>query len=370
MISTDFFDHLDKAIKSRHPFVLFSKPEHRSLKSYIQTNTETYRIDDYSESGFVFAPFDSAKDSFYIPLENSMVIELEHLDFDAKFKPNHLDRIEPVDDHLKLVSTAIDTINTTDLEKVVLSRAFKFNLQSSNPIEIFKSLAQTYPSAFTYCWFHPQTGFWFGASPESLLKLEGRSLTTMALAGTQTFNPAKDIEWDIKNKDEHAFVTDYLVDVLSNYLEPIKTSGPHTLRAGELLHLQTHITGRLKSTDYSLKELLRAMHPTPAVCGTPRQMALEYVFLNEAYDREFYAGFFGELNVPTEQTFRNSKKNIENRAYQPNRKSTHLAVNLRCMKLDGYLATLYSGGGITKNSDPLTECIEIQNKIQTIKKVL
>jgi len=76
MISTDFFDHLDKAIKSRHPFVLFSKPEHRSLKSYIQTNTETYRIDDYSESGFVFAPFDSAKDSFYITLENSMVIEL------------------------------------------------------------------------------------------------------------------------------------------------------------------------------------------------------------------------------------------------------------------------------------------------------
>ena len=120
----------------------------------------------------------------------------------------------------------------------------------------------------------------------------------------------------------------------------------------------------------SLKELLRAMHPTPAVCGTPRQMALDYVFLNEAYDREFYAGFFGELNVPTEQTFRNSKKNIENRAYQPNRKSTHLAVNLRCMKLDGSLATLYSGGGITKNSDPLTECVEIQNKIQTIKKVL
>ena len=57
-------------------------------------------------------------------------------------------------------------------------------------------------------------------------------------------------------------------------------------------------------------------------------------------------------------------------SYQPNRKSTHLAVNLRCMKLEGSLATLYSGGGITKNSDPLTECIEIQNKIQTIKKVL
>ena len=115
-------------------------------------------------------------------------------------------------DHFKLVSSALDTINATDLEKVVLSREFKFNLESSNPIEIFKTLAQTYPSAFTYCWFHPETGFWLGASPESLLKLEGRSLSTMALAGTQTFNLTANVEWDIKNRDEHAFVTDYLVD--------------------------------------------------------------------------------------------------------------------------------------------------------------
>ena len=88
------------------------------------------------------------------------------------------------------------------------------------------------------------------------------------------------------------------------------------------------------------------------------------------YDREFYAGFFGELNIPMESTFRNSKKNIENRAYQTVRKSTHLAVNLRCMQLKNTLAILYSGGGITKDSDPLTECLETENKIQTIKKVL
>ena len=112
------------------------------------------------------------------------------------------------------------------------------------------------------------------------------------------------------------------------------------------------------------------MHPTPAVCGTPRQMAFEYILSNEAYDREFYAGFFGELNISTEPTFRNSKKNIENRAYQTVRKSTHLAVNLRCMQLKNTLAILYSGGGITKDSDPLTECLETENKIQTIKKVL
>ena len=186
------------------------------------------------------------------------------------------------------MSSALDAITTTDLEKVVLSRAFKFNLESSNPIETFKTLVHSYPSAFTYCWYHPQTGFWFGASPEQLLKLERRSLSTMALAGTQAVNLGKAIEWDVKNREEHAFVTDYLVDILSNYIEPINISGPHTLKAGQLLHLQTNVTGRLKSTDHNLKDLLKAMHPTPAVCGTPRQLALDYIFSNETYEVFIY----------------------------------------------------------------------------------
>ena len=61
----------------------------------------------------------------------------------------------------------------------------------------------------------------------------------MALAGTQIFKSSEKVEWDSKNIEEHAFVTDYLVEVLSDYLEPIKISGPQTLKAGELLHLQT-----------------------------------------------------------------------------------------------------------------------------------
>tara|TARA_B110000967_G_scaffold198652_1_gene231997 strand:+ start:638 stop:1750 length:1113 start_codon:yes stop_codon:yes gene_type:complete len=370
MTSSDFFDQINTTIQSKHPFVVFSKPESPSVKAYIQTNSKTHTINDYSESGFVFAPFDSEKDSYYIPLETSTVLELEQPEFEVFSETGPLHSIDTADDHLNLVSKAIDEINATDLEKVVLSREFKFNLEHSNPIEIFKKLAQNYPSAFTYCWFHPQTGFWLGASPESLLKLEGKSMSTMALAGTQNFKSSDQVVWDSKNIEEHAFVTDYLLEVLSDYLDPIKTSGPHTLRAGELLHLQTLVTGRLKLTDYSLKHLLQAMHPTPAVCGTPRNRALEFINSKESYDREFYAGFFGELNTPANSTFRNSKRNIENRAYQTVHKSTQLAVNLRCMQLKDTLAILYSGGGITKDSDPLTECTETENKIQTIKKAL
>ncbi|AOR29502.1 isochorismate synthase [Formosa sp. Hel1_33_131] len=370
MTSTDFFDQINTAIQSKRSFVLFSKPENQAIKAYIQTTTENHIINDYSESGFVFAPFDSKKDSYYIPLEDSSVIKLEQLEFEVFSETSPLHSMDSTGDHLNLVSKAIDEIKATDLEKVVLSREFKFNLEDSNPIEIFKKLAQNYSSAFTYCWFHPETGFWLGASPESLLKLEGKSVSTMALAGTQIFKSSEQVQWDSKNMEEHAFVTDYLLEVLSDYLEPIKTSGPHTLKAGELLHLQTLITGRLKPTYQSLKQLLRAMHPTPAVCGTPRNRALEFINSMESYDREYYAGFFGELNIPSKSTFRNSKRNIENRAYQTERKSTHLAVNLRCMQLKDTLAVLYSGGGITKDSDPLSEFTETENKIQTIKKVL
>ena len=83
MTSTDFFDQINTAIQSKRPFVLFSKPENQSIKAYIQTNTETHIINDYSESGFVFAPFDSEKDSYYIPLETSTVYKLEQLDFEV-----------------------------------------------------------------------------------------------------------------------------------------------------------------------------------------------------------------------------------------------------------------------------------------------
>ena len=192
----------------------------------------------------------------------------------------------------------------------------------------------------------------------------------MSLAGTQPYAGSKDIVWDDKNHNEHAFVTDYLLDVLNDYLDGIKSVGPSTLKAGELLHLQTLITGRLKPSKEALKDLIHALHPTPAVCGTPRELALDFIKSYEGYDREYYTGFFGELNISNTSLFRNSKKNIENRAYQTLRKSTDLAVNLRCMKLLNTTAVLYSGGGITKDSDPNQECLEIHNKIQTVKCIL
>ena len=75
-------------------------------------------------------------------------------------------RLSRLKDHFNRVSKAIAEIKSSDLEKVVLSKEFKFSMEVSNPIEIFKKLSQSYPSAFTYCWFHPQTGFWLEPLPK------------------------------------------------------------------------------------------------------------------------------------------------------------------------------------------------------------
>ena len=367
---TDFFDQIEAALDSKRPFVLFSKPGQPLIKSYIQLDSECYTINDFTESGFVFAPFERDKNSYYIPTDKSSLNKLESAEFEILSRSNKSNTNNNSIHHIDLVSKAIKKIKLSELEKVVVSRAVQCILDSCDPIQIFKNLFQKYPSAFTYCWYHPKTGFWFGASPERLLKLEGKNFSTMSLAGTQPYKGTKEIYWDKKNYIEHAFVTDYLLNALNDYLDVIKTIGPSTLKAGDLLHLQTHITGRLRSSKESLNDLISILHPTPAVCGTPRELALDFIRSSENYDREYYTGFFGELNISENSSTRNSKRNIENRAYQTIKESTDLAVNLRCMKLINNTAVLYSGGGITKDSDPGQEYIEIYNKIQTVKSIL
>jgi isochorismate synthase len=367
---TDFFDQIEAALHSKRSFVLFSKPGQHLIKSYIQLDSECYIINDFTESGFVFAPFERDKDSYYIPTDKSSLLEIESAEFEISSLSNTLNTKDDSVHHIDLVSKAIKKIKLSELEKVVVSRAVQCILDTCDPIKIFKNLFQKYPSAFTYCWYHPKTGFWFGASPERLLKLEGKNFSTMSLAGTQPYKGSREIYWDKKNHKEHAFVTDYLLDALNDYLDGIKSIGPSTIKAGDLLHLQTLITGRLRSSIEPLNDLIRILHPTPAVCGTPRELALDFIRSSENYDREYYTGFFGELNISIESMPRNSKRNVENRAYQTIKESTDLAVNLRCMKLINSTAILYSGGGITKDSDPEQECIEIHNKIQTVKSIL
>lgn len=252
----------------------------------------------------------------------------------------------------------------------MLSRIETLQLSDSNPIQLFKRLLQTYQTAFVYCWYHPKVGLWLGATPETLLKVEGNRFDTMALAGTQLYNGTLDAIWQNKEKQEQQFVTDFVVDNLKDIVESLKVSKTKTVRAGSILHLLTEINGTLNFKLFNLKQVIQSLHPTPAICGIPRESAKEFILENENYNREFYTGFLGELNLQEKITRNSNRKNVENSAYASVKKVSNLFVNLRCMQLKQKQAIIYIGGGITKDSVPENEWIETVNKTNTIKKVL
>jgi isochorismate synthase len=139
-----------------------------------------------------------------------------------------------------------------------------------------------------------------------------------------------------------------MLENLKESIENLKVSEPFTVQAGNLVHLRTDISGKLKSND-SLENLINSLHPTPAVCGLPKTVALAFILQNERYDRSYYTGYLGELNINN---------------------TTNLFVNLRCMQLKNSLVSIYVGGGITADSIPENEWEETVSKTEVMKKVL
>ena len=197
---------------------------------------------------------------------------------------------------------------------------------------------------------------------------------TMSLAGTQVVTDITDVEWGEKELEEQQIVTDTIIDNIKDTVTNIKTSGPFTTRAGALLHLRTDITGELKNNQNregnDLQQLIFALHPTPAVCGLPKNQSMKFILENENYDREFYTGFLGEINIMKEVKRSSNRRNQENQAYSSFVPKTSLFVNLRCMKISTDSAEVFVGVGITKESIPEAEWEETQNKAGTMKAVL
>jgi isochorismate synthase len=232
---------------------------------------------------------------------------------------------------------------------------------------LFKKLINTYFNAFVYLWYHPKVGMWMGATPETLLKVEGDKFKTVALAGTQLFKGDMEVEWGDKEIEEQQMVVNSIVEKLKEETDELKVSEKFTVKAGNLLHLQTNISGTIHNLETSnnqneIKKLINALHPTAAVCGLPKDKAKQFILNNENYDREFYTGFLGELNI--------SDYNLGKSEEETLNIVSNIYVNLRCMKIVKNKAIIYVGGGITKDSNVENEWEETVNKTKVIKKVL
>jgi isochorismate synthase len=339
-------DQVAQHYEQQLPFVVFRKPHKNKVKAYLQVDTSSFTTADFQEAGFVFAAFDGTS-NYCIPAQGAQVL---HAEFEVS--PAPLFSVDSSFDVASkvafesLVSEAISYIQLGQFEKVVLSRKEVLPLPQLEFKALITRLFSLYPSAYCYAWFHPETGLWLGASPEQLIKIEAHSIHTMALAGTQKFtdNPS----WGAKEQQEQQVVTDYLLAQLQPFCVALKLNGPYTQQAGSLLHIKTEIRGQLHA-GFSLQNLLQSLHPTPAVCGMPKDDALQFIGQEEGYDREFYSGFMGEI--------------------QP-KNQVDLFVNLRCMKLTDKQAQLYVGCGITKDSQAELEFAETVHKSQTMKQVL
>ncbi len=366
-----FFNAIEAHHKKQLPFVIYSKPFESTICGYLQKNKTLHTTTDFSESGFVFAPFDLSETSILFPLSECdvMTLERETLLVDESSEGDTTKKTEDKLAHVALVEKGISVIKKGELEKVVLSRCeiIKTRLEVLN---VFKRLFNSYKNAMVYCWYHPAVGMWIGATPELLLNMKGYDYTTIALAGTKVYNENEQLQWTAKEIDEQQIVTDFITDQMKSFSKQQHVSEASTIRAGQLLHLKSVITGRLDVQAGTINDVIHAIHPTPAVCGFPKSTSKAFILEEEGYLREFYTGFFGELNLKTKVSRNTNKRNVENNAYQAIKSYTDLYVNLRCMQVFDDKVNLYVGGGITKDSNADNEWLETVSKTKTMLKVL
>ena len=266
--------------------------------------------------------------------------------------PEHF-HLDPAESHAAFrhrVRVALAEIAAGHLDKVVLAREVTVTADRDfRPEHLVARLRQLHPSCLTFS----VEGI-VGASPELLVRRSRQSVVSQPLAGTvgrsgdpeQDHRLASSLLSSAKDRAEHDFVVHAIRDALAPYCSTLHIPvAPHLLELRNVVHLATAIEGRLQDDPAGALELLAAIHPTPAVCGSPRDAALDLLGRSEHLERDRYAGPVGYLDGSGEGEF-------------------WLAI--RSAMLDGPTARLLAGVGIVAGSVPDDELAETQLKLQAL----
>ena len=256
----------------------------------------------------------------------------------------------------RAVAAAVDRIRAGGLRKVVLAR--DLYASAAAPIDerlLLGRLAARYPECYTFA-----CAGLAGATPELLIKRQGREVSSLVLAGTapRGQDAAEDAALgagllaSAKETEEHEYAAASVRDSLAPLCDQLTVAErPVLLKFANLQHLATTVHGTLSARDasgagHSVLTLLNALHPSAAVCGTPTEAAMELIRELEGMDRGRYAGPVGWVD---------SAGNGE------------WGIALRCAELDGPRARLFAGGGIVADSDPAAELAETVTKFRAIR---
>ena len=302
------------------------------------------------QKGFVMMPFidNETKPSVFIREDIAISDKQEILNtinnFDLDLDRKHYSRS---DKYHQAFSKFITPLADGTMQKLVLSCSKQF-LSSSSPAELFEKACDKYPRMMVYLSYTPQTGLWIGCTPEIILEEFGDIYHTIALAGTQKLvDDMLTHRWDEKNIREQKIVSDYIGRTITNFTQTFNVSAPFTHRAGHIAHLRTDFYFQI-IPESDLLTVLKTLHPTPAVCGLPKDKAFRFINENEGYDRRYYAGIVGSVDC----------------------NEMHLYVNLRCAEIFSNCLYLYVGSGLLPESEEKIEYQEIIEKMKTIKSIL
>ncbi len=250
------------------------------------------------------------------------------------------------------VAAAVERIRAGELRKVVLARTIEVDAgRALDARRLAHRLRAVDPAAYTFAVPTGQ-GILVGASPELLVSRLGREVHANPLAGSAARSGdagedranAAQLADSSKNREEHAIVVDAVAETLRPFCEDLTWDPePVILETPNVWHLSTRFRGVLRDPAPTVLELVRALHPTPAVGGTPTEEALATIRRLEPFDRGGYAGPVGWVDA---------------------RGDGEWAIALRCAKLRADHATLYAGAGIVAASDPRDEIDETDRKFR------
>lgn len=267
--------------------------------------------------------------------------------------PSHRPRIESArspGEFESSVAAAVDRIRSGEIEKVVLAREVVVHAGSAHdPAAIFAAIREGFPSCFNFCVGTPEAAF-IGASPELLVRCEGRSVSTVGLAGStrRSSDPAVDdhlaekLLTSPKDRGEQGLVVDGIVKALSRLSVWVEAAEePDIVKVANIQHLATPVVAQLAQPRTAI-ELAGTLHPTPAVGGEPWKKASLVMDEVEALDRGWYAGPVGWMDGSGDGEF---------------------CVALRSALLRDREAHLYAGVGVVADSDPAAELAETEIKL-------
>jgi menaquinone-specific isochorismate synthase len=253
----------------------------------------------------------------------------------------------------QIVSQALEKIVNQEVQKVVLARKVELILSEEiNLTDSLQTLRNDYPDCSVFA-FHKGSSTFFGATPELLAKISKHKLSMDAIAGSTgrsvSGNEDSRLETDLlsskKNLNEHQYVFNYLTNVLKKIGKDITyNENPSVKKLKNIQHLSTKISAELKD-EISLINIIKELHPTPAVCGYPKDQALNLIKKIENQKRGLYSGIIGWFNQNGEGEF---------------------AVSIRSAVTRGNKLTAYAGGGIIEGSEPDAEFEETEMKLKPI----